>query len=174
MIDIQVNANNALVRIDNLKKNAADFRKAWKIIHAYMISAITLQFDRLGKGGTDRGVVWPDFKYQYIRSANFKVPAGGGVAKVHNFSELVLGRLRGETKKRVNASSKLLQNDGTLKGALLQKFTATPTKLVMDTADNSKKVAFQNRLRPFQFFEVPRDSDVIRDTIARHLVKGVN
>lgn len=171
MIKMTIDDSGAYAMLDGISDNLTNLTPIWRNIHAYMISRLLMQFNTLGEGGSARGVNWPDFKFQYMRRNGFRVPAAGGVAKIHNPSEKVLGRLRGNTNKRVTASSKLMQDRGIMRNALLQKFSYGKNTLKMDTADSKEKVVFQNSHRPFQFFEVPKDVNVIVEMVRKGIVR---
>lgn len=177
-------------------KNATDFKHTFSNIHAYMISVILQQFISAGRGGDARGVFWPYFTRQYIRKDGTVVPAWGGVPR-HIFANqsmglgnwlntavttakarktakgLVLGRLRGYERKRVTSTSQLMRSTGMMFSALLQKVTMSRTKLTMNTADKLGKVARQNDLRPFEFFEEPEDVNMIEDFFLSGLAKDI-
>ena len=80
----------------------------------------------------------------------------------------VRGRLR-PSGKRVTSQSKLMQDTGQLKSAALNRVNMSDTRLVMDTS--TKYAGYQNQLRPFAFFEVPRDLAVAEKILNKRLGK---
>lgn len=131
-----------------------------KAAQRVMNKVMGLQFSRNRKGGRSRGVTWKPFSPQYLRSTDgVEVPAWGGVKKVSGVGT-VLGRKR-PSGRRVDQSSNLMQDTGKLRASRAQlnflsdKFIRFgPTVLY---------ARMQNSLRPFLFFDLPRDGLAIRD-----------
>lgn len=169
-------------KLAELEKKLADFRPAWKSIHAFMLKTILYQFDAmkgdLGSGRTLRGVRWKYFKYQYIRKTDgVTVPAWGGVPLIRKSwkyprAKLVKGKLRSKqrgSKKRIKKGDSIMQNTGKMRSGILQKIRMTKYKITMRSAGDQKKIGFQNRLRPFLFFEIPHDVDKIKEYVIKYL-----
>lgn len=158
-LGIEVKNKEAKIRLEKLEKKAGDLRPFFVNFWAYMQSRTQLMFIRNRKGGTFRGVNWPWFAGQYNRSGG-KVPAEGGVPKLRG-SGMVKGRLRGKGKRdvdRIKPTSNLLRHRGIMYNAALGRIKKRPRVLVMDT--NVNYAGYQDSMRPFQFFELPKDQNV--------------
>ena len=157
----------------------------------------------IGDGKTLRGVRWKYFKDQYTRkSDNVTVPAWCGVERFvfsggyvslgkwigknrPNYRRTakarkkeggkVLGRLRTNRASniRVKKGDSVNVQSGKMRSGILQKVRMTEYQIVMHSAGNQKKIFHLNNLRPFQFFEIPKDIDEIKNIITKHLEKGI-
>ena len=128
--------------------------------YTYMTSVITGMFIRLQSGGTDRGVTWPWFAPQYTRSDGTVVPAEG--------TRGVLGRLR-PSGKRVTRRSNLMRDTGRMQSGLLDQRKTGKKRMILDSS--VEYTGYQNQLRPFQFFEYPRDYNMA-EAMARKYIYG--
>lgn len=166
MIRIKVQKKATEVYIEGLKERLGDLRPAFIDFYAYMQRRIVLMFSRLKRGGEFRGVRWKWFAPQYRRQDGTVVPAEGMVPKVRGQGR-VLGRLR-HSGKRVTPRSSLMQDTGRLRNTVLNQMDVRRgTILSMDTKLDYAK--YQDSLRPFQFFEDPRDVNMLRRLVQRRL-----
>ena len=166
MIRIKVKKDGAQLEIKGLKEKLKNLRPIFIDFYAYMQRRLTLMFSRLKRGGSFRGVRWEWFTPQYHRLDGMIVPAEGGVPKMKGKGR-VLGRLR-HSGKRVKTTSSLMQDTGRLRTSLLDKMQIREgTILAMDTS--TAYAGYQHAMRPFQFFEDPRDINVLRDIVLRKL-----
>ena len=167
-ITVTVQSSEAKIELGNIQKKMSNLRPFFINFQTYMTSVTGNTFKRLKKGGTFRGVTWKGFAPQYMRDDGTVIPAEGGVPKVRG-EGVVLGRKRGETDSRVSKSSNLLRNTATLQNSALNRVYMKKTLMVMDTRGlAAKRAGWQNQLRPFQFFEIPRDENVARDMLAKY------
>jgi len=170
MIGVRVDSRKAQIRIAGLRENLENLRPVFVNFHAYMLNRVSLQFARLRKGGEFRGEKWSWFAPLYTRADGTVIPAYGGVPKVRGKGR-VLGRLR-HSGKRVTPSSSVVQDTAVLRNAALNIFRISHggRRVEMDTS--ARHAAYQHRLRPFQFFEDPRDVDTLRKMLLRKLEGG--
>jgi hypothetical protein len=172
-ISITVKSSEAKLELGNIQKKMSNLRPFFINFQTYMQSVTGNTFKRLKKGGTFRGVTWNPFAPQYIRKDGTVVPAEGGIQKVRG-EGMVKGRLRGEEGKsdayRVKSTSNLLRNTATLQNSALNKISKTKTKMIMDTGGKAAKYAgWQNQIRPFQFFEIPKDEKVAQRMLEKYI-----
>lgn len=170
MISVKVDSKKAQIQITGLRQNLENLRPVFVNFHAYMFNRVSLQFARLRKGGQFRGEKWNWFAPLYTRADGTVIPAYGGVPKVRGEGR-VLGRLR-HSGKRVTPSSSVVQDTAVLRNAALNIFRISHggRRVEMDTS--ARHAAYQHRLRPFQFFEDPRDVDTLRKMLLRKLEGG--
>ena len=173
MIKIQM-IDNATIALEKVEKYTDDLRPSWKKIVQNMLSAIDTQFvdlsGDLGQGKFARGVKWEYFAPQYTRKDGTVVEAWGGIPKLDG-SGMVKGRLRDSTSRRVHKGDSVMQNLGTMRKALLQdNDLSKPLEMTMRVKDNQGKVARQNELRPFMFFQEPVDTDEIIRIIEEDII----
>jgi len=136
-------------------------------VRALMAKVIGIQFSRLRRGGSARGVTWPPFKEQYTRKIDGAVvPAWGGVSRVRPAWKPpgekrgpvrgnVLGKKR-PSGRRMARGANLMQDTGTLRAqrAQLQSLTAAGIRF----GPTVVYAARQNAMRPFSYFEIPKDA----------------
>lgn len=163
-ITVTVKSSEAKIELGNIQKKMSNLRPFFINFQTYMTSVTGNTFKRLKKGGTFRGVTWKGFAPQYMRKDGTVIPAEGGIPKVRG-EGMVKGRKRA-SGKRVTRSSNLLRDTGRLQAAALGRVHKTKSVMVMDT--KLKYAGWQNQLRPFQFFEIPRDENVARDMLAKY------
>lgn len=161
MLEIKVKTDEAKIVLQNKAEQAGDLRPFFTNFWTYMQSRTQLTFRKLRKGGTFRGVNWPWFANQYTRRTDgVTVPAEGGVSRLNGRGN-VKGRLRGKgrsEKDRVKPTSNLLRHRGVLYNAALNRVKKSAARMTMDTSVNY--AGYQNAMRPFQFFELPKDEQV--------------
>ncbi len=165
MLTIKADTKKAVIFIDDLRGKIDDLRPVFHNFQAYMLRRTALTFRELRQGGTFRGVRWAWFADQYTRKDGTVVPAEGGIAKVRG-KGVVKGRLRGEGKTdahRVKRSSSLVADTSRLRNAALTRQRITKNRLTMDTP--VKYAARQHALRPFSFFEDPKDVNILNGFI---------
>ncbi len=139
-----------------------------KSIRRIMNLAIGVQFSRLRRGGSSRGVRWKPFAIQYLRKTDgAKVPAHGGVTRIRP-AWAPTGQRRGPTRgtvlgkkrpsgRRITRSSNLMQDSGTLRATRAQiNFLS---KDIIKFGPTVSYAARQDQLRPFSFFQLPVDAD---------------
>lgn len=166
MIDLQLNTHNTEITINNLAEKVQDLSPAFKNVHAYMVSNLQRQFDTMSgfikEGGREaRGVRWKYFAPQYVRKDGTVVPAWGIPGEVK-------GRLR-HSGRRVKKGDSIVQDDRTLRNNLLMDYRIGKQRMDMDTNDDPTKVFVQNKMRPFQFFESPKDVNRIKRILERFI-----
>lgn len=157
MIKIEVKDDATQIMIAAQEAALTNLRPFFANFWSYMHGRTMLMFSTLKRGGRYRGVRWPGFAPQYTRKDGTIVPAEGGVAKVRGKGK-VKGRLRGggrAEKDRVTRTSNLMRHNGVLYGAALTDVRYAERKVTMDTPVNYARA--QNAMRPFQFFETPKD-----------------
>lgn len=156
----------AHLRIENLKENLQELQPVFVNFQAYMKRRQALMFRRLRKGGSFRGVTWRPFANLYTRkSTGETIPAWGGVERLDG-QGLVLGRKR-TSGKRITKNSSIMRDRGRLAIASLSDHTITSNTLTMDTPEEYAK--YQNAARPFQFFEVPKDTRTLQRLIKKQI-----
>ena len=123
------------------------------------VSGPTGIFARLRNGGTHRGVTWRYFADQYTRKADgVTVPAWGGVQRLRGRGT-VQGRKR-PSGARVKQGDAIMQDTNTLRSRALASVRITRFRLVM--GNNLTYGAAQQAMRPYAFFHLPDDLDMIR------------
>jgi len=159
-LTLSIDKDQAEILLKTKAKQLGNLRPFFTNLYSYMLSRTLLTFRTLKKGGSFRGVTWKWFADQYTRKGGTRVPAEGGVAKMRG-EGIVKGRLRGGGKSdvdRVDAGSNLLRHRGILANAALNRVHKTRQTMVMNT--NVDYADRQQAMRPFQFFELPKDEDV--------------
>lgn len=143
-------------------------RKMLLDVRALMNKVIGIQFVRNRRGGTSRGVTWPGFADQYTRRIDgARVPAEGGVPRIRpawrpkgvkrgRTSGNVLGKLR-PSGRRVTKSSNLMQDNGILRGTRAQINFLSGNKIQFGPTVGYAEA--QNKMRPFAYFQEPKDGD---------------
>ena len=164
-ISITVQSSEAKIELGNVQKKMSDLRPFFINFLTYMQSVTGNTFKRLKKGGTYRGVTWKGFAPQYMRKDGTVVPAEGGIPKVRG-EGMVKGRKRA-SGKRITGSSNLLRDTGRLQAKALSSIKKTKQVMVMDT--KLKYAGWQNQLRPFQFFQIPKDENVARQMLEKYI-----
>ncbi len=137
-----------------------------KSIRRIMALRIKVMFARLAKGGKDRGVLWKWYPLQYRRKTDgARVPAFGGIPRIapawappgKDRGEVrgqVLGRLR-PSGRRVTPQSQMMQDNRTMLNSV--GAITLSNENVIRFGPTQSYAKFQNRLRPFMFFENPKD-----------------
>jgi len=173
MIEFQIKTDESKIVLQDTVKRLSDMRPFFVNFWAYMQSRTQLTFTKLRKGGKFRGVTWPWFAGQYTRVTDgVKVPAEGGVARLSG-KGTVKGRFRGKGKSekdRVKPTSNLLRHRGVMYNAALSQVKKTATRLEMDTPVNYADE--QNAMRPFQFFELPKDGQIAARMAGKYISRG--
>lgn len=88
---------------------------------------------------------------------------------------VVLGRLRSKTaggKKRVRKGDSIMQSTGLMRNGVLSKMKASAHKVEMSPKRQSGKIKYQNQLRPFMFFEDPKDVNYVREQVINFVLGG--
>jgi len=167
-ITTRIKFEKALAELRQTVIKVVNLRTPLKQFGVYMIQRTKQTFIMLGKGGTFRGVTWKPFANQYVRKDGTVIPAWGGIEKVKGKGK-VLGRLR-PSKKRVTEQSELLRDT-------VQLYAAIPSGMIVDDeglhiATSKEYGVYQQRTRPFLFFEVPKDINELRKFIIARLNHG--
>lgn len=200
MLNFKIDSRRAAILLDELGDKVSDLTPAFTNFHAYMLRRTALMFVRLKKGGQFRGETWEYFSPQYTRKTDgVTVPAWGGVPRLRSgysarklrggfvrgaYSRLDTGRLSGQQKtggpirgrlrhsgKRITPSASMMADTGRLRNAALtQVHIRRGAVLQMDTPIPYAEQL--QRRRPFQFFEVPQDVDVLRRMILKYWVES--
>lgn len=176
MMTFDIEADEALrflkAHADRVKDVSGGFRE----FHQYMIVQVDSMFPKLRKGGTHRGVTWPKFADQYTRKGGrdgkgdkSTIKAWGGVPKVRG-GGMVKGRRR-PSDKRVTSQSALLQNLGNLR-AKAATGVRRVRKDLLQFGTNVEYAAAQSKLRPFLFFNLPKDLERCRQILANWIERG--
>jgi hypothetical protein len=149
---------------------AEDVRSGWREFQQYMRVKTDQTFERNAKGGSYRGVTWKYFRPQYTRKDGTVIPAWGGVRKVRGRG-LVKGRLR-PSRTRVKQGDSIMQDTKTMRGraALVQRMDRD--ELVLGQAGSLKYAKHQQKMRPFLFFQTPRDLDQLTEIMIDHIRRG--
>jgi len=157
---IEFHGEEAKIYLKDHQKRMSNLRPFFINFYTYMTSVLTGMFIRLKSGGRDRGVTWSWFAPQYARADGTVVPAEG--------TRGVQGRLR-PSGKRVTRRSNLMRDTGRMQSGLLDVRRSSKKKLIMDSS--VQYTGYQNQLRPFQFFEYPKDYR-IAEAMARKYIYG--
>lgn len=167
--NIRVDDKNVRRMLKGIRATAADFRDGFREFQQYMRVVTERTFARNRLGGTSRGVRWKYFAPMYTRKDGTVVPAWGGIKKARGKGN-VLGRIR-RPGVRLKQGDALLDSTSTLKGraTLTQRIdgrsiTMGPGGLVY--------AAYQDRMRPFLFFETPKDLNVLTKILVRRIREG--
>lgn len=169
MLTIRADTKKAVIFLDDLQDKVDDLRPVFRNFQTYMLSQTVLTFKELRQGGSFRGVRWKWFAPQYKRRDGTVIPAEGGVAKIRG-KGLVKGKLRGGKKTdphRVQSSSSLLADTSEMRNAAVTIQRISKNRLVMDTPVDY--AARQHALRPFQFFEDPKDVNILNGFIQKRI-----
>ena len=165
MITVQV--SNLDVKLSGLESAAKDLTPAWLQTVSYTEGVTQDLFRRLAHGGTYRGVRWKWFAPQYTRKTDgVTVPAEGGVPKLRGRG-LVKGKMR-PSGKRVTRNSNLMQDTGAMRGQSSHNWDYKPHRLTGTV--KLPYAAKQHSMRPFWFWEHPKDTTYIRQAIGDHVV----
>ena len=161
--------------------SAKEIGPAWKKWKQYMRVVTDHTFRALRHGGRYRGVRWKYFANQYTRKDGTIVPAWGGVPRVRpgwhpdgrrhkRTTGNVSGRLR-PSGQRVKRGDAVGQDTATMRKRALT--TIRQTSEVLELGPRGVRyAAYQQRGRPFLFFQVPRDSRKLVDIFVDHLHEG--
>lgn len=133
---------------------------------------ILKMFATTRQGRTSRGVRWEPFADQYARKTDgATVPAWGGVKRIApawtppgvprgKVEGSVLGKKR-PSGRRISQSSNLMQDTGTMR-AQVGNISSVDDKRIRfgPTVNYARR---QNQLRPFMFYELPKDANSVND-----------
>lgn len=161
-----------------------DVRPALLKFQHYIVARIALQFQRLSKGGRFRGVYWPDLQGRPGKRQRAGISTRGGAFGGYRpgvYSDLATRRVRGGTRtggemalgalrpsgKRVTTDSAVMQDTGTLLRKA-GKWIKMLTWNRIDFGTNLSYAAAQDEMRPFMFFQIPRDLNEARRICMRH------
>ena len=153
--------------INRLSKDVAPY------VFTFMYKQTSLQFTKLGKGGTSRGVTWKPFSPLYTRKGGkikgkkynaTSILAWGGIDKVQGKNK-VKGRKRGSSY--ITTHSSLLYDSGMLAKRLYQNKKITKTKLTLSTP--VKYAKWQDDLRPFNFI-TDEESKQVTKLVEKRLI----
>lgn len=171
MINVTIGVDKAQLVFTRISANLKNLAPAFRELQTYMQRQVTLMFSRIRRGGHYRGVSWEWFAPQYTRADGTVVPAEGGIAKVSG-DGVVLGRLR-PSGTRITASSSLMQDTGRMRSALLSKQDFVGNRMyIMETP--LAYAAMMNELRPFQYFQEPKDVNMLQRIINNHITRGLS
>jgi hypothetical protein len=132
-----------------------------KSIRNRMNMVMGMQFIRLRRGGSARGVSWADFKPQYRRKTDgMVVPAWGGVRRLRGGSDTVRPRRR-PSGRFLTPQSNLMQDTGRLRATRADVSFLSPKQIRF--GPTVSYAGYQNSLRPFAFFKIPEDVKATRD-----------
>lgn len=184
MIKLEVETTKAQRFLRAKAERAGDARPALKKVQKYVIARIKLQFHKLSRGGTFRGVRWADLQGRpgERKREGYSTRGGpfGGYRK-GVYSDLATRKVRGGTRttgrytlgamrpsgKRVTASSAVMHDTGKLLRSAGQFIRLlTPNQIVFGT--NLLYAGPQEKRRPFMFFELPRDLDEAQRICLEH------
>lgn len=83
MVKFEIHDEKLRMRLKGIDRRAKNPTKLWRRIHGHQQAQSTRMFLELARGGTRRGVTWPWYKPQYIRTTDGAVvPAEGGVSRL--------------------------------------------------------------------------------------------
>lgn len=171
-----------------------DFLRVFKRFRVYMLQQTGLTFRALKQGGHYRGVEWRWYKDQYTRKTDgVTVPAEGGSPRVargwkHIASDLktrkavmarhktVTGNVKGKKRpsgKRVTKSSSLLRDTGRLAAATGMTLSFKRQGKTMILGTNVAYAEAQQARRPFLFFQVPQDEEVLQRFFVEEFEKAM-
>ncbi len=184
MIDLQLD-DRKIKRVLRAKvKKHRDVRPALLKIQHYIVARIGLQFARLSKGGRFRGVRWPDLQGRPGKRVGFGYSTRGGAFGGYRtgvYSDVATHQLRGGARtsgeqtlgalrpsgKRITNDSSVMQDTGTLLRKA-GKWISRLTRNEIQFGTNLSYAAAQDELRPFMFFQIPRDLNEARRICIRH------
>lgn len=167
---ITLDTHEVRAALETLERRGGDVRVVWRRFLQYMRVQTALTFQALRTGGVYRGVRWSYFAPQYTRKTDgVVVPAWGGVPKIRG-TGLVLGRLR-PSRTRVRQGDAILDDTSTLKGRATT-YVPVLNKHELRFGTNLGYARFQARRRPFLFFDVPRDKNVLLGMLRDHVFGG--
>lgn len=171
-----------------------DFLRVFKRFRVYTLQQTGLTFRALKQGGHYRGVDWRWYKDQYTRKADgVTVPAEGGSPRVgrgwkqiasdlktrkavmvqhKNVTGNVKGKKRG-SGKRVTKSSHLLRDTGRLSAAAGATLSFQRQGKTMILGTNVAYAEAQQARRPFLFFQVPQDEEVLHQFFIEEFEKAM-
>ncbi len=165
MIAVEIENRDTKILLNVLQKKISNLNPFFVNIQAYMQSVTIQTFKRLKSGGRYRGVEWLWFAPQYTRMDGAVISAEGGMAKIQGKGK-VKGRLR-HSGKRISKSSNIMRDTGRLQSSALDWIHKRKNVMIMDTKLDYAK--YQNKLRPFAFFEIPKDERVIQGLFLKHI-----
>lgn len=188
-LDVQDEALQKLLK--QVDKALSTGRAVFKEFALYMRHVTDTTFIRNRHGGSYRGVSWDYFAPQYTRKTDgVTVPAWGGVAKIKaGYSKYtkagkeknkglsktrgknVLGRRR-PSGARIKQGDSVMQDSGTLRARAALTLALGENKIELGP-QGVKYAGEQQALRPFLFFEVPKDSARLLQIAVKHLQREV-
>ena len=149
-------------------------RRTFAEFAKYMGQVTASTFAALRHGGNYRGVHWDYFAPQYTRKTDgVTVPAWGGVPKLRG-KGLVKGRKR-RRGGRLREGDPLLDDTGQLKRKAGFRYREglrmSETRLEMKPG--VPYAAYQQAMRPFLFFEMPKDANQLLSLALKQLRREV-
>lgn len=166
LLDVETAEVNKL--LGKVKDKLSGGSNVFRMFAAYMRTVTDNTFRRLRRGGIYRGVKWSYFSNQYTRKTDgVTVPAWGGVPRLkkkklksgkgfYKNQGKVKGRLR-PSGTRVKQGDSVVQDLGTLRARAALVGYLGDDKVTMGPQGVTYAAA-QQRMRPFIFFEVPKDA----------------
>ncbi len=172
MAQIELTLNDEALQkvLNGVEKALGHGQAIFREFSIYMRQATDNMFQFLGKGGTHRGVTWQGWADQYLqKTTGVTVPAWGGVPKVYGAGS-VLGRKR-PSGARVDQSSNLMQDWGTLR-ANAALTTYLGKDLLRMGPQGVSYAGEMQEMRPFLFFQIPKDANVLLQIAVKHLKRA--
>lgn len=171
MLELHIDTQGLLQKqARHLKFFQVGFLKVFKRFRVYMLQQTGFTFRTLARGGTFRGVTWPWYAHQYTRVTDLvTVPAQGRVPKVRG-KGTVKGKKR-PSGQRITGRSNLMRDTGRLAAAagMTLRFSASGKTMILGT--NVSYAARQQALRPFLFFQVPQDAQILEQYVIEEIEK---
>lgn len=184
MINIYLDDKKAQGLLRAKVRKHRDVRPALLKIQHYMVTRIALQFQKLHKGGRDRGVHWRDLQGRpgKRQRAGYSTRDGAqGGYRQGVYSDVATRRIRGgvitggestlgalrPSGKRVTADSAVMQDTGRLlrsAGKWIKRLSWNR----IDFGTNVNYAARQDKMRRFMFFQIPRDLNEARRICIQH------
>ena len=168
-LDVQDEALQKLLK--QVDKALSTGRAVFKEFALYMRQVTDTTFIRNRHGGSYREVSWDYFAPQYTRKTDgVTVPAWGGVAKIHG-TGTVKGRKR-PSGARIKQGDSVMQDGGTLRARAALTLALGENKIELGP-QGVRYAGEQQAMRPFLFFEVPKDSTRLLQIALKHLQREV-
>ena len=196
MMELQIQDEAVKKLLSQVDKALSTGRAVFKEFSVYFRQVTDNTFKKLRHGGSYRGVSWDYFAPQYTRKTDsVVVPAWGGVPKIKagyakktktiklktksikiiQFGKTGGKNVRGKLRPsgtRVKQGDSVVQDSGTLRARAALVVALKSEKLVVGPQGVSY-AADQQEMRPFLFFEQPKDSEALLKIALRHLQKGI-
>ena len=187
MMQIEVQDDALQKLLKQVDKALSTGRAVFKEFALYMRQVTDTTFIQNRHGGSYRGVSWDYFAPQYTRKTDgVTVPAWGGVPKIKaGYSKYtkagkerkkglgktggknVLGRRR-PSGARIQKGDSVMQDSGALRARAALTLALGENKIELGPQGVSY-AGEQQALRPFLFFEVPKDSTRLLRIALKHL-----